>query len=79
MQSGQPHVDPFKVARDPGLFREHLTSLIKAVAEQFAKDLQPEGRRGVSSVQETNEGGDVSTPRKNERKQEESEDLPSPD
>ncbi len=82
VESGQPHVDPFKVAKDPGIFREHLTALIKAVAEQFAKDLQPADRRGGPSLQEgkdISEGSDVSTPRKNERKQEESEDLPSPD
>jgi hypothetical protein len=41
-----PHVDPFKVARDPALYRSNMDKLIDAVAEQFAKDLSPSDRRG---------------------------------
>jgi hypothetical protein len=81
VESGQPHVDPFKVAKDPGIFREHLTALLKAVAEQFAKDLQPSDRRGGPSVPEGSDlsEGDVATPKKNERPSGDSEDLPAPD
>ena len=81
VESGQPHVDPFKVAKDPGLFREHLTSLIKAVAEQFAKDLQPSDRRGGASAPAGHDlsEGDVTTPKMNERKSGDSDDLPAPD
>jgi hypothetical protein len=75
----QPHVDPFKVAKNPGIFREHLTVLLKAVAEQFAKDLQPGDRRGGVSVAPDESSTDAPTPKKGERKSGESEDLPAPD
>lgn len=81
IESGQPHVDPFKVAKDPGLFREHLTTLLKAVAEQFAKDLQPSNRRSGPAVIEGSDpsNGDVETPKKNQRQSGDSDDLPAPD
>lgn len=81
VESGQPHVDPFKVAKDPGLFRDHLTTLLKAVAEQFAKDLKPEGRKGGQSLPENNDlsDGDTASPKKIERKQGDADDLPNPD
>ena len=81
VDSGQPHVDPFKVNKDPGIFREHLTTLLKAVAEQFAKDLQPANRRGGPSAPEGSDlsEGDVATPKKNERKSGDADDLPAPD
>lgn len=81
VEAGQPHVDPFKVAKDPGIFREHLTVLLKAVAEQFAKDLQPADRRGGASVPQGHDlsDGDVTTPKVNERKTGDADDLPSPD
>ncbi len=81
VESGQPHLDPFKVNKDPTLFRDHLTSLLKAVAEQFAKDLRPEGRKGGQSLPENNDlsEGDTVTPVKGQPKKEESEDLPNPD
>ncbi len=81
VEMGRPHVDPFKVAKDPGIFREHLTVLIKAVAEQFAKDLQPTDRIGARLAPAGSEAtqGDGSTPKRNERPSSDAEDLPSPD
>ena len=81
VESKQPHVDPFKVAKNPGVFREHLTSLLKAVAQQFAKDLQPADRHGGASLPQNNDlsGGDNKAPQKNQRKSGENEDLPAPD
>ena len=69
------------MAKNPGIFREHLTNLLKAVSEQFAKDLQPADRRGGASLPEGNDTstGDVKAPQKNQRKSGESEDLPAPD
>lgn len=81
VESGQPHVDPFKVAKDPTIFRDHLTTLLKAVAEQFAKDLRPEGRHGGQSLPDGHDlsEGDSATPKKAQPKKEESDDLPNPD
>lgn len=81
VESGQPHLDPFKVNKDPNLFRDHMTQLLKAIAEQFAKDLQPEGRKGGMAPPESNDlsEGDVKTPKKARPKKEEADDLPNPD
>ncbi len=46
IEQGAPHVDPFKVGKDPELFRQAITSLLDGVAEQFAQDLAPKDRRG---------------------------------
>jgi hypothetical protein len=68
VESQQPHVDPFKVAKDPSLFRSEMTSLLKSVAEVFAADLSPTDRRGGAPLKEgsteLHEGGDSSTPKK---------------
>jgi hypothetical protein len=78
VDSKQPHVDPFKVAKDPSLFRAEMTQLLKAVAEVFAKDLQPE--RGSSAEPPRNQGSgpDTVTPKKNAPK-EDPNALPAPD
>jgi hypothetical protein len=44
IEAGAPHLDPFKVGKDPDLFRQAITSLLDVVAEQFAKDLTPPDR-----------------------------------
>ncbi|MBI3183179.1 MAG: hypothetical protein HYZ28_13665 [Myxococcales bacterium] len=44
IDSGSPHVDPFRVGKEPAQFRLELTSLIDGVAAQFSKDLNPPGR-----------------------------------
>ncbi len=46
VEAGSPHVDPFRVAKEPTLFRTELVTLIDGVATQFAKDLNPPDRRG---------------------------------
>lgn len=61
--SGQEPLDPFAVNKDPRVFREHMSALAKAVAEQFAADLQPP-RSGESK------------PRVLERKQQREETAP---
>lgn len=44
IDAGAPHLDPFRVGKDPDLFRQAITSLLDVVAERFAKDLQPPDR-----------------------------------
>jgi hypothetical protein len=79
VESKQPHVDPFKVAKDPSLFRAEMTQLLKAVAEVFARDLQPE--RGSSAEPPRNQGSgpDTVTPKKKGAPQEDPNALPAPD
>lgn len=43
VSSGQPHLDPFKVAKEPNGFRDRMLTLVSTVASQFAKDLNPPG------------------------------------
>lgn len=75
IDSGQPHLDPFKVAKDPGLFRDRLTAAIKAVAEVFAKDLTPPERRpGGNYVPRGND--EQTAPKRLEKKNDHADDLP---
>ncbi len=70
--SGQDSLDPFQVNAHPHLFREHMSALVKAVAEQFAEDLQPPrgpGPRPEPKPKPAEEGG---TP----EQQPSGEDLP---
>jgi hypothetical protein len=46
IDSGAQHLDPFKVGKDPDLFRQAITSLLDVVAEKFGQDLSPKDRRG---------------------------------
>ncbi|MBK7860442.1 MAG: hypothetical protein IPJ65_17880 [Archangiaceae bacterium] len=77
VESKQPHLDPFKVAKDPSLFRAEMSSLLKVVAEVFARDLSPErsgsapGREGSGELRE---GSDVKSPQKGKKKQPETEE-----
>jgi hypothetical protein len=59
IDSGAPHLDPFKVGKDPELFRLALTSLLDGVVEQFAQDLTPKDRRGGPPLPE---GVEMTTP-----------------
>jgi hypothetical protein len=47
LDSGMPPLDPFRVAKEPEHFRAAITTLLDAVALQFAADLSPEDRRAV--------------------------------
>jgi hypothetical protein len=75
VESGQPHLDPFKVAKDTSLFRSEMSSLLKAVAEVFARDLNPSDRKGGAPLkegsQELHEGADTTTPAKVKKPEEE--------
>ena len=39
-----PHLDPFKVAKDPELFRQEMRSMLDEIAARFVKDLTPRDR-----------------------------------
>ncbi len=41
VSAGLPHLDPFRVGKEPERFRNALVELLDAMAVQFAKDLQP--------------------------------------
>lgn len=53
VEEGTANLDPFRVAKEPELFRQALTTLIDRVAEMFSKDLNPPDRRGGASVPAT--------------------------
>ncbi|NMO23120.1 hypothetical protein HPC49_45925 [Pyxidicoccus fallax] len=44
--AGAAHLDPFKVGKNPALFREAMTAMLDEVATVFVKDLTPRDRRG---------------------------------
>ncbi|MDY7231089.1 hypothetical protein [Hyalangium rubrum] len=46
VKAGDPHLDPFKVGKDPDLFRQAISSLLDTLSTRFAKDLTPKDRRG---------------------------------
>lgn len=46
VDQGAPHLDPFKVGKEPELFRLAMTELLDKVADMFVKDLTPKNRRG---------------------------------
>ncbi|MBZ4417331.1 hypothetical protein [Myxococcus sp. RHSTA-1-4] len=46
VSAGAAHLDPFKVGKNPGLFREAMTAMLDEVAVVFVKDLTPKDRRG---------------------------------
>jgi hypothetical protein len=52
IETGAEHLDPFKVGKEPDLFRQALSSLLDTVAEQFAQDLSPKDRRGGPALPE---------------------------
>lgn len=59
IDQGAPHLDPFKVGKDPDLFRQAITELLDGVSEQFVKDLTPKDRRGGPPLPE---GAEQSAP-----------------
>jgi hypothetical protein len=42
---GSEHLDPFKVGKEPTLFRQQLTEMLDVLAERFAQDLTPKDRK----------------------------------
>ncbi|WP_199724258.1 hypothetical protein [Corallococcus sp. AB011P] len=48
VEQGAQHLDPFKVGKDPELFRLAMTDLLDKVADMFVKDLTPTNRKGAA-------------------------------
>ncbi|PTL85996.1 hypothetical protein DAT35_03595 [Vitiosangium sp. GDMCC 1.1324] len=57
LSEGAEHLDPFKVGKDPSLFRQELTAMLDVLADQFAEDLRPKDRR-ASALPGGAEGGE---------------------
>ncbi|MFY0567668.1 hypothetical protein ACN28E_28105 [Archangium lansingense] len=45
VSEGAEHLDPFKVGKEPSLFRQELTGMLDVVAAQFAEELRPPDRK----------------------------------
>ncbi len=45
LESGEPALDPFRVAQDQASYRGTMEKLVEAIAKQFAADLSPAERR----------------------------------
>ncbi|MCP3103935.1 hypothetical protein LZ198_34170 [Myxococcus sp. K15C18031901] len=50
---GASHLDPFKVGKNPDLFRQAMTAMLDQVAVDFVKDLTPKDRKGGPPLPET--------------------------
>ncbi|MFP2959345.1 hypothetical protein ACLEPN_16275 [Myxococcus sp. 1LA] len=59
ISQGKPHLDPFKVGKDPSLFREAMTGLLDEVSQVFVKDLTPQDRGGSPPPTRTSAASDV--------------------
>ena len=46
VSEGEATLDPFKVGKEPRLYRDALTQLLDGISTQFAQDLTPTDRRG---------------------------------
>ncbi|WP_208647385.1 hypothetical protein [Corallococcus interemptor] len=53
VDQGAPHLDPFKVGKEPELFRLAMTDLLDKVADMFVKDLTPKNRKGSAPTGNT--------------------------
>ncbi|GMU05689.1 hypothetical protein [Corallococcus caeni] len=53
VEQGAPHLDPFKVGKEPELFRLAMTELLDKVADMFVKDLTPSNRKGAAPTGNT--------------------------
>lgn len=83
VKEGNPHLDPFRVAKQPDLYRSAMIELLDGLAKSFAADLSPTDRRGGAPVttgtkEITGEDdGTNRTGRENERGEEEEDALPA--
>ncbi|MFL5348234.1 MAG: hypothetical protein ACJ8AT_25860 [Hyalangium sp.] len=75
IEQGAPHLDPFRVGKEPELFRQAISSLLDGVAEQFAQDLTPKDRRGGPPLPE---GVEQSAPDSTNRTGRENQPPPKP-
>jgi hypothetical protein len=46
VDGGVEHLDPFKVGKEPALFRERMTDLVDVLSSRFAEELTPKERKG---------------------------------
>lgn len=82
VKAGEPHLDPFRVAKDPDLYRAAMIELLDGLAKSFAADLSPADRRGgpaipVGTEEITGEDdGTNRTGRENERQEAPEDELP---
>ncbi|WP_199728865.1 hypothetical protein, partial [Corallococcus sp. CA053C] len=53
VDQGAPHLDPFKVGKEPELFRLAMTALLDQVADMFVKDMTPKNRKGSAPTGNT--------------------------
>jgi hypothetical protein len=57
VSEGGEHLDPFKVGKEPTLFRQQITELLDVLAERFAQDLTPKDRKAGAPLPEGAEQG----------------------
>jgi len=50
VEAGAEHLDPFKVGKNPDLFRQAMTAMLDQVAAGFVKDLTPRDRKASPRV-----------------------------
>lgn len=56
LSNGAEHLDPFKVGKDPSLFRQRITDMLDVLAQKFAQELNPPNRKGSVAPPEGIEG-----------------------
>jgi hypothetical protein len=89
VSEGAEHLDPFKVGKDPSLFRQELTAMLDVIAGQFAQELSPPDRKGSAPLPEGSElsgpdgvnspGRELPTPPKPAEPELPPGELPDPD
>ncbi len=79
VESNSPHLDPFRVAKDPNLFRQAMYSLLDGVAQQFAADLTPPDRRAPATPPDGEEEAPPIQRERPAREQPPEGELPDPD
>ena len=58
VREGAEHLDPFKVGKEPALFRQQLTEMLDGLAEKFAQELSPKDRNpNAPAPQEAGDDG----------------------
>ena len=70
---GLEGLDPFAVAKNPGIFRDRLRQMLRSIADVLAKDLNPPDRRG-GAAKDAPSGTDDVTPAKIKRESDATED-----
>jgi hypothetical protein len=47
---GTEHLDPFKVGKEPALFRQRITDMLDVLAQRFSQELSPPDRKGSAPL-----------------------------